>query len=38
MVDNSPAAIMTRNRDIFFNSIQDSVDLEDNLQELVDFI
>lgn len=36
--DKSPAAVKTRAKDLFFRSIKNSNDLEDNLQELVDFI
>ena len=36
--DNSPAAVMSREREHFFARIKDSQDLEDNLQELVEFI
>ena len=36
--DKSPAAVMNRAKEMFFRSIKSSTDLEDNLQDLVDFI
>lgn len=37
-VDTSPAAVMARAKEQFFGKIKLSEDLEDNLQELVEFI
>lgn len=36
--DKSPAAVMNRSKEMFFRSIKGSTDLEDNLQELVEFV
>ena len=36
--EKSPAAVMNRAKEMFFRSIKNSTDLEDNLQDLVDFI
>lgn len=38
LIDLTPAAIMQGSKENFFKSIAGSNDLEDNLQELVDFI
>ena len=37
-VDNSPAALMARAKEAFFENLKSSEDLEKNLKELVDFI
>ena len=37
-VDTSPTALMARAKDQFIEKLKQSTDLEDNLQELVDFI
>ena len=37
-MDSSPAAHMKRERETFVKKLEKSTDLEDNLQELVDFV